>query len=417
LNFEVHVGPFRILCLLMIFFLAVGCTAGIGKPREKILPPLVLLPPDKIPPLADDLDGELLDTALGRSLEYYERIAGNNAHGVGVGDITGQELRESLLAFRKILQGPDPDDVKRKKILDTFDVYRAIGVDDQGRVLFTGYFESVLQGSLERTDEYRYPIYKTPDDIIVANLGKFSEKYKHEKIIGRLKSGELVPYFSRADIEKAGVLKGRNLELVWVNDPIDLFFMHIQGSGEIKLSDGRSLQVSYAQKNGRPNRMTGYLFDKGKLSKSGTTHQSIKKYLREHPEELSDIFNYNESYVFFRVVENGPVGALGLTLTPGRSIATDLDLFPRGALAFIRLRKPVFDSDGNIESWQNFSRFVFNQDAGGVIKGPGRVDLFCGTGVPAEMLAGSLKETGELYFLVIKREGGKGAPPVAAAGR
>ncbi len=399
----------------MIFFLAVGCTAGIGKPREKILPPLVLLPPDKIPPLADDLDGELLDTALGRSLEYYEGIAGNNTYGIGVSDVTGKELRESLLAFRKILSGPDSDDVKQKKILNTFDLYRATGVDDQGRVLFTGYFESVLQGSLERTDEYRYPIYKTPDDIVVANLGKFSEKYKNEKIIGRLKSGELVPYFDRADIEKAGVLKGRNLELIWVNDPIDLFFMHIQGSGEIKLTDGRYVQVSYAQKNGRPNKMAGYLLDKGKLSKSEMTHQSIKKYLREHPEELSDIFNYNESYVFFRIVENGPIGALGLTLTPGRSIATDLDLFPKGALAFIRLRKPVFDKDGNIKSWETFSRFVLNQDAGGVIKGPGRVDLFCGKGSAAEMLAGSLKETGELYFLVKKKEARTGVPPVTSA--
>jgi membrane-bound lytic murein transglycosylase A len=267
-----------------------------------------------------------------------------------------------------------------------------------------------LKGSLEKTDEYRYPIYKTPDDIVVANLGKFSEKYKNEKIIGRLKSGELVPYFNRADIEEVGVLKGRNLELIWVNDPVDLFFMHIQGSGEIKLTDGRFVQVSYAQKNGRPNRMAGYLLDKGKLSKSEMTHQSIKKYLREHPEELSDIFNYNESYVFFRIVENGPIGALGLTLTSGRSIATDLDLFPRGALAFIRLRKPIFEKDGNIKSWETFSRFVLNQDTGGVIKGPGRVDLFCGTGSAAEMLAGSLKETGELYFLVKKKEGRRDEP-------
>ena len=407
--------PFRILCLLMVFFLAAGCAAGIGKPPEKILPSLVLIPPEKTPSLADDLDGELLETAIVRSLEYYERIAGSNMYGIGDGHITGKELRESLLAFRKILSGSDSVEVKRKKILNTFDLYRATGLDNQGRVLFTGYFESVLKGSLERTDEYRYPIYKTPDDVVVVNLGKFSEKYKNEKIIGRLKSGELVPYFTRADIEEAGVLKGRNFELIWVNDPVDLFFMHIQGSGEIKLTDGRSVQVSYAQKNGRPNRMAGYLLDKGKLSKSEMTHQSIKKYLREHPEELSDIFNYNESYVFFRIVENGPIGALGLTLTSGRSIATDLDLFPRGALAFIRLRKPVFEKDGNIKSWETFSRFVLNQDTGGVIKGPGRVDLFCGTGSGAEMLAGSLKENGELYFLVKKKEGRTGVPPVTNA--
>ena len=401
----------------MVFFLVAGCAAGIGKPPEKILPSLVLIPPEKVPRLADDLDGELLETALGRSLEYYERIAGNNMYGIGDGHITGKELKESLLAFRKILSGSDSDEVKRKKILNTFDLYRATGLDNQGRVLFTGYFESVLKGSLERTDEYRYPIYKTPDDIVVANLGKFSEKYKNEKIIGRLKSGELVPYFNRADIEEAGVLKGRNLELIWVNDPVDLFFMHIQGSGEIKLTDGRFVQVSYAQKNGRPYRSIGrYLLDKGKLTTGEISHQSLKKYLREHPEELSDIFNYNESYVFFRIVENGPIGALGLTLTSGRSIATDLDLFPRGALAFIRLRKPVFEKDGNIKSWETFSRFVLNQDTGGVIKGPGRVDLFCGTGSGAEMLAGSLKEIGELYFLVKKKEGRTDISPVTDAG-
>jgi membrane-bound lytic murein transglycosylase A len=138
------------------------------------------------------------------------------------------------------------------------------------------------------------------------------------------------------------------------------------------------------------------------LSQAETSHQSLKKYLREHTDDLSEIFGYNESYIFFRIVEYGPIGALGLTLTAGRSIATDLDLFPRGAPAFIRLRKPVFDENGNIKTWESFSRFVLNQDTGGVIKGAGRVDLFCGTGAGAEMMAGSLKEQGELFFLVKK---------------
>jgi membrane-bound lytic murein transglycosylase A len=132
----------------------------------------------------------------------------------------------------------------------------------------------------------------------------------------------------------------------------------------------------------------------------------VKRYLREHPDELSEILNHNESFIFFRIVDNGPIGALGLPLTSGRSIATDLDLFPKGALAFIKLRKPSFNKNGNIESWKTFSRFVLNQDTGGVIKGPGRVDLFCGTGHEAEMVAGSLKENGELYFLVKKKNSG-----------
>ena len=400
----------------MVFFLAAGCAAGIGKPPEKILPILVLIPPDKAPPLADDLDGELLETALERSLEYYERIAGNNMYGIGDGHITGKELKESLLAFRKILRSSDSADVKRKRIGEAFDIYKAVGADNNGTVFFTGYFEPLIEGCLERSERCKYPIYRTPDDTVVVNLGKFNKKYKNERLVGRLNNGEVIPYFTRADIEERGTLAGRNLELIWVNDPIDIFFLHIQGSGKIRLPDGSFIQISYAQSNGRPYRSIGrYLLDKGKLTTGEISHQSLKKYLREHPKELSDILNYNESYVFFRVVENGPIGALGLTLTSGRSIATDLDLFPRGALAFIRLRKPVFEKNGNIKAWETFSRFVLNQDTGGVIKGPGRVDLFCGTGTGAEMLAGSLKEAGELYFLVKKKESRTDITPVTDA--
>jgi membrane-bound lytic murein transglycosylase A len=394
----------QILCFIVVLFIITGCAVKIEKPVEKPVPPLVLIPPEKAPSLVDDLDRASLKTAIERSLQYYEKTTGKGTYGLGNGRVTGQELKNSLLLFREILDSTDSDEVKQKKIRNTFDIYEATGLDNRGRVLFTGYFESVLEGSRERTEKYRYPIYKSPDDLVVVSLGKFNEKYKNEKIIGRLQNGELVPYFTRADIEEAGLSGGRNLDLFWVNDPIDLFFMHIQGSGKIRLPDGNVMQVSYAQKNGHPYRSIGrYLLDKEKLTSSEMTHQSIKKYLREHPEELSDILNYNKSYVFFRIVENGPIGALGLTLTSGRSIATDLDLFPKGALAFVRLQKPVFDKNGNIKTWEIFSRFVLNQDTGGVIKGPGRVDLFCGTGSDAEMLAGSLKENGELYFLVKKK--------------
>ncbi len=404
----------RFFCFLVVLTILTGCALRIGKPIEKPTPPLVLIPAEKTPSLVDDLDHDSLVVAIERSLQYYQKIDGNNVYRLGNGRVTGKELRESLHLFREIISSADSDEIKQKKILNAFDVYRATGLDGKGRVLFTGYFESVLAGSLERTDEYRFPIYSTPDDTVVVNLAKFNKKYLNEKLVGRLKNGEVIPHFTRADIEDEGSLNGRNLELAWVDDPIDMFFMHIQGSGKIRLPDGSFIQVSYAQSNGRPYRSIGkYLIESGKLTTNEISHQSVKKYLREHPYELSDILNYNESYVFFRIVENGPIGALGITLTSGRSIATDLSLFPKGALAFIRLRKPLFDENGNIKSWENFSRFVLNQDTGGVIKGPGRVDLFCGTGSEAEMLAGSLKENGELYFLVKKKDGGAGDPTVS----
>jgi membrane-bound lytic murein transglycosylase A len=139
------------------------------------------------------------------------------------------------------------------------------------------------------------------------------------------------------------------------------------------------------------------------------SYRAVKKYLRDHPEELSVVLNYNESYVFFRQVERGPIGAIGEILTPGRSIATDPAVFPRGAPAFIRTRKPVFDREGNITSWSSFTRFVVSQDVGGAIKGAGRVDLFCGTGDDAELLAGSLAESGELYLLLKKQPNDRAA--------
>jgi membrane-bound lytic murein transglycosylase A len=146
------------------------------------------------------------------------------------------------------------------------------------------------------------------------------------------------------------------------------------------------------------------MLDTGKISGNEASVRNVKRFLRTKPEqELYEILGYNESYIFFRFVDKDPIGALGEPVTPGRSIATDPDMFPQGALAFIRLRKPVFDQEGNLTSQRtSFSRFVLNQDKGSAIKGPGRVDLFCGYGADAETMATSLKEKGELYFLIKK---------------
>jgi membrane-bound lytic murein transglycosylase A len=322
--------------------------------------------------------------------------------------VTVRELRESLLALREILRRDESDEAKQVRIRETFDVYQSTGLDGKNTVLFTGYFEPIMSGSPKKTEKYRYPVYKAPDDAVVVNLGKFAEKYQNEQLVGRVKNGELVSYYSRSEIEDLGSLAGRNLEIAWVDDRIGLFFLHTQGSGKIKLPDGTLLQIGYALKNGRPfQSLSRFLMDTGKISPQEISYQSIKRYLREHPEDLSEILGHNESFVFFREVTEGPIGSLGVIVTPGRSIATDAAVFPRGALAFMRARKPKLDKDGNVESWTPFSRFVISQDAGGVIKGTGRVDLFCGSGDGAEMLAGSLTERGELYFLVKKRPNGR----------
>jgi membrane-bound lytic murein transglycosylase A len=393
-------------CFILVLLLA-GCPGRVERAVPVPVPsarPLALSPDGVVPPLLDDLNGALLEKAIESSLQYYGKLPAGSSFLIGDTSYTLEEMKNTLRAFREIIRSPDPAEVKDKKIRGTFDLYKSAGGDGMGTVLFTGYFEPILEGSREKTERFRYPIYGVPQDTVVVNLGKFREKLKNERIVGRLKNDELIPYHSRAEIDGAGVLGDRNLEIVWVDDPVELFFLHIQGSGTINLPDGSSLQVSYARDNGRSYRsVANYLLNGGKLSARETSHQFVKKYLKDHPEELADTLNYNESYVFFRIVGKGPVGSLGFPVIAGRSVATDAAVFPRGALAFMTARKPVFDGAGNIVAWVPFSRFVLSQDAGGVIKGPGRVDLFCGTGDAAELLAGSLKEKGELYFLVKKR--------------
>jgi membrane-bound lytic murein transglycosylase A len=225
---------------------------------------------------------------------------------------------------------------------------------------------------------------------------------KNDNRIIRMKDGKFIPYYSRYEIDVEGVLQGKNLELIWVSDPVELFSLHIQGSGKIKLEDGTLMTVGFAQTNGRSfSSVTKFMLDSGKIKSSEASYRHV--FLRGKSEkEIYDILSHNERYTFFRFLEKDPVGSLGEPVTPDRSIATDPEFFPEGALAFIRLRKPVFDKEGNIKERVDFSRFVLSQDKGSAIIGPGRVDLFCGFGANAEYTAGTLKEKGELYILIKK---------------
>ena len=420
----------RISVFILVLFFLSGCVGRIEKPAPPVpappprttvppeipkppvlppvipkpAPPLVRVPALQLPPFTDDMDLESLETAVEKSLQYYKRAGGKGPVRMDDTWVSIKDLQDSLIALREILRCGETAEVKQTRIRETFDVYQSTGSDGGNTVLFTGYFESIMKGSRKRTERFKYPVYRAPADAIAVNLGRFGEKYKNEQLIGRVKNGEFIPYYTRGEIEEHGSLARRDLELAWVDDRVDLFFLHTQGSGKIELTDGKLLQIGYALKNGRPfQSVSPYLLKMGKITPQENSYKEIKRYLKEHPEELSEILGHNESYIFFRIVKEGPVGAIEEILTPGRSIATDPDVFPKGALAFMRARKPILDKEGNVESWIPFSRFVVSQDVGGLIKGAGRVDLFCGSGGEAEMLAGSLKEKGELYFLVKKR--------------
>jgi membrane-bound lytic murein transglycosylase A len=194
------------------------------------------------------------------------------------------------------------------------------------------------------------------------------------------------------------------LEIAWVENPIDVFFLHIQGSGLIRLPDGRQLTVGYAAQNGWPYRSIGrLLIDNGKIPKEEMSMQSLRRYLSENPRERDEIFAYNESYVFFRVLESGPLGSLEVPVTAGRSIATDARLFPKGALAWIQTEVPVIDSTGRLTGWRPIARFVLNQDTGGAIRGLQRADLYFGAGQEPAGLAGYMNRPGRIFFLRLKQ--------------
>lgn len=341
----------------------------------------------------DDLDYESLSLAIDRSLDYYSSVNRNQVFHAAGKALSADKMIRSLQNFRRIMESGASREEIKELIFRDFDVYRAAGTAASGGVIFTGYFAPMLEGSLKRTYRCRYPLYRAPPELVENSGTSFLTQNSKE------------PYYhSRREIDVDGVLQNKGLELVWVADPVELFFLHIQGSGRIRLEDGQWVTVGVHKTNGRPYRsMPEDILQQVRRDRGSASYANVKAWLKDKgDDELNEILSYYERYIFFRFLENDPLGSIGQPVTPRRSIATDPDYFPPGALAFIRLTKPVFDDTGRPLRREAFSRFVLNQDKGSAIKGPGRVDLFCGFGPEAEAVAGSLKERGELYFLLPK---------------
>ena len=397
------VGQTRYPVLLALMLPLLACAPEV-KPPVEAPQALVKLRPHQFPDFSDDMPYSSLLTSIHKSLDYLKRLDPSTSFRFGPDTFTACHLARSMEAFEELIRKSPSTDKLREAIETSFWVYSSVGHDGEGRVLFTGYYEAVLRGSLHSSPDYPYPVYRKPDDWVTVDLGLFNPKYAGERITGRYANQTVIPGFSREDIDSKGHLRQKECELLWVSDRVELFFLHIQGSGRVLLDDGTVLHVHYDCSNGRPYRSVGrLLIDEQSISEDEMSMQRIRTYLKNHPEETERVFNHNESYVFFRLVDQGPIGAIEVPLTPGRSVATDQRLFPRAALAFIETDKPLVDQDGTIRSWEPFGRFVLNQDTGGAIKGPGRVDLFWGTGPYAEMAAGHMKHQGRLYFLVLKQ--------------
>lgn len=287
-----------------------------------------------------------------------------------------------------------------------FEPWRVLNNDDSDSGMVTGYYEPLLHGSLARSARYRFPLYAVPGDLLVIDLSSVYPDLKHKRLRGRLEGQRVVPYLSREEIDRdPAPLKGH--ELVWVDDAIDAFFLHIQGSGQVQLPDGQRMRVGYADQNGHPFRSLGrVLIDRGEIPAEKASMQGIKEWARRHPRKVQEYLNANPSYVFFRELPRdlpGPLGALGVPLTPERSIAIDPRVIPLGAPVYVATTWP--------NTSEPLTRLMLAQDTGGAIAGGVRADFFWGFGDEAGALAGRMRQAGRMWVLMPKGV----VPPTAAS--
>ncbi|RPH52173.1 MAG: murein transglycosylase [Desulfobacteraceae bacterium] len=391
-----------IACCFTLFFY--GCFGKILKPVPES-PALVKLSSYEYPEFIDDTYYDNLEEGIRQSLSYLNKRPRNIKFAFGQDLYETTHMVDSLVNFLEFIENKPSANELKKHIDENYYVYKSTGTKGSGDVLFTGYYEPFLEGSLVKRDTYKYPVYGIPPDLISIDLSLFSPKYSGEKITGRYTGQTVVPYYDRKEIETGGILDGKAPVLAWVNNPVDLFFLQIQGSGKIFLDNGETINVHYHAENGHSYKSIGNLLIQNQIiPPSEMSMQKIRAYLDSRPEAVQEILNYNPSYIFFKTEEDGPKGYLDVKLTPERSVALDRRIFPLAGLVYIEAAKPVVSGNGAITGWTKNKKFVLNQDTGGAIRGPGRADIFWGNGKYAETAAGNMKHKGCLYFLILKPE-------------
>lgn len=297
-------------------------------------------------------------------------------HKSGIGGTIGvwQNLCKEAL-FTSYL---DEEGAARSFFEESFYPYKLKG-KKEGKGLLTGYYEIVLEGSRKRKGAYKHPLYAVPQEL-----------QKGRK------------YYSREQIEK-GALRNRNLELVWLNDPVEAFFLHVQGSGKVMLDDGSIMCVGFAGRNNHDYQSIGqYMIAQGWIDKKEMSADAIRNWLKEHPQQISSVLNKNPSYIFFTEKNNcsGPVGAQGVELTAKRSAAVDPQYVPYGMPMWVNV---TIQRERDVNK-RVFQKLVVAQDTGSAIKGSARADLFIGTGLEAGRLAGNISDEGDIYLLLPKEE-------------
>lgn len=377
----------RAVALLLLLLALAACT-----PRPPPAPRLTLAAARfaELRGWGEDPVGAALP-ALRRSCDALAKLADDAP--VGPNGVAGTAADwRAPCAAAAALDTPSDDDVRR--FLEASFVPFLAGNNGKRAGLFTGYFEPELHGARQSGGRYTVPLLRRPADLVMVELGQFRPAWRGERIAGRVVDGRLRPYASRAEIER-GALDRQHLGFLWVDDPVDAYFLAVEGSGRVRLEDGSYVRVGYDGQNGYPYVAIGRLLvERGALAKEDVSLATIRAWIAAHPEAGKALMDENSSYVFFRELRgDGPVGAEGVALTAGRSLAVDPAFLPLGVPIWIDIAQ-----DGRA-----LRRLVVAQDTGGAIRGPVRGDLFWGFGPDAEAAAGSMRAEGAYYLLLPKR--------------
>jgi membrane-bound lytic murein transglycosylase A len=318
-------------------------------------------------------------------------------------EFESDDLDEAFMVFKKGCQSSKNSlqklcelakDTNNSKsfFINNFEPYKLYDNSNNDKGLITGYFEPLLYGSREKIEKYKYPIYKTPKDLVVIDLKQFSSELPKKKLIGKVVENQFIPYDTREEITKREDLE----PICYVDNKIDLFFLHIQGSGRVQLDTNETINIGYSGQNGRDYFAIGkQLVANGEIKKEEISLQTIRKWLESYPDKNEEILNLNKSYIFFEESNTSASGSLGVELVEKRNIAVDTSIIPLGYPVFLKTTNPI--------TKEKINRLVVAADTGGAIKGEIRADFFFGFGKKAEELAGIMKEEGEMYIFIPKK--------------
>lgn len=305
--------------------------------------------------------------------------------------ITHEKALRSLERFQELLMTSEGPEAFEAALHREFDLYMSAGWNGQGGgVLFTAYYTPILEGSLDPSPRFAHALYGLPEEL---------EKDKHGTVLGLRTAGGLIPVPDRRAIEASGMLQDRNLEMVWLADPLDAFLAHVNGSAFVSLPDGSMARFGYAGTNGHPyTSLAKELVKDGELKPDHAGLSSIRDWARRNPGQVEDYLNRNARYVFFAPITGNPRGSLNLEVEAGRSLATDKSLFPRGAVVFVE----THTAGASLTDGPRFRQFMMDQDTGGAIRTAGRADIYLGIGEMAEAQSGRMKAEGQMYYLFLK---------------